>query len=183
MRYTALPQSTHELVTIRPLTRADTAAWYAYLSLPAVYEHTSWDVQSADDLAHYLAANEAMTPDSAARFAIALRAGNDFVGTAGFHSVSDRNRTAEIAYDLAPANWGRGIAHAVCDSLVQWAFDHVGLVRVQATALESNARSMTVLQRCRFEREGYLRNYRMVRGKPGNFWLYSRIPAAVSESS
>ena len=49
------------------------------------------------------------------------------------------------------------------------------LLRIQATVLESNERSLRVLQRCAFEREGYLRSYRQIRGRAGNFWLYARL--------
>jgi ribosomal-protein-alanine N-acetyltransferase len=41
--------------------------------------------------------------------------------------------------------------------------------------LRSNERSAKVLARCGFEREGLLRSYRMVRGVPGDFWIYSYI--------
>jgi ribosomal-protein-alanine N-acetyltransferase len=41
--------------------------------------------------------------------------------------------------------------------------------------LTSNKRSIEVLQRCRFKREGLLRSYRMVRGRPGDFWMYSHV--------
>jgi RimJ/RimL family protein N-acetyltransferase len=36
-------------------------------------------------------------------------------------------------------------------------------------------RSLRVLERCAFEREGYLRSYRQIRGRSGNFWLYARL--------
>ncbi len=57
-----------------------------------------------------------------------------------------------------------------------WAHAHVGIARVQATVLDSNARSLRVLERCGFRREGLLRSYRMVRGTPGDFWMYSHLP-------
>ena len=34
---------------------------------------------------------------------------------------------------------------------------------------------MRVLERCRFQREGLLRRYRLVRGAPGDFWIYARL--------
>ena len=45
-----------------------------------------------------------------------------------------------------------------------------------ATALESNERSARVLERCGYQREGLLRSYRLVRGQPGNFFMYSHLP-------
>ena len=136
---------------------------------------TSGNVQQASDLAHVVWKQEEFTASSPLRLAIALRASNALIGTAGFHTVSAQNASAELAYDIAPAYWGQGIASAVCTELVRWAHTAAHITRVQATALESNTRSMAVLERCGFQREGLLHAYRKVRGKHGNFYMYSHI--------
>jgi ribosomal-protein-alanine N-acetyltransferase len=48
--------------------------------------------------------------------------------------------------------------------------------------LEANVRSAGLLERCGFLREGLLRSYRRVRGRSGNFYMYSHVlpPATVS---
>jgi ribosomal-protein-alanine N-acetyltransferase len=173
MQFTALPDLEHELVTLRPLTQADIPAWFEYLSMPVVFEHTSWNVQSPSELERYAELSGA--PSAMLRLAIAERATDRLIGTIGFHSVSPENRSAELAYDLSPPWWGKGIASQACEVMVQWAHLHVGLLRVQATVLTSNSRSIEVLQRCGFKREGLMRSYRIVRGKPGDFWMYSHV--------
>lgn len=173
MRFTALPESEHELVTLRPLVPSDIPQWFEYLAMPVVFEHTSWNVQSPSELERYAALSE--VPSALLRLAIAERATDRLVGTIGFHTVSPENRSAELAYDLSPPWWGQGIASHACEVMVQWAHLHVGLLRVQATVLNSNSRSIEVLQRCGFKREGLLRSYRIVRGRPGNFWMYSHV--------
>ena len=179
MQFTELPQSSHEKVLLRPIEAADIAAWYRYLRTPSVFEHTSWNLQAPSELMPYVHGAEASTPASRLRLAIALRSGNELVGTAGFHTVSPENRTAEVAYDLAPGMWHQGIASHVCSLLTGWAHSHVGLVRVQATVLESNERSIAVLERCGFRREGLLQSYRLVRGRPGNFFMYSHVVSSA----
>ncbi len=175
MLFTAIPESSHEIVTLRSLESSDLKDWYDYLSMPAVVEYTSWNVHSADELAHHVWVPSAFTPSSSIRFAIALRSTNQLVGTAGFHTVIPQNRSAELAYDLSPNMWGKGIATYISTLLVDWAHSHVGLVRIQATVLDSNARSARALVKCGFEREGLLRSYRMVRGRPADFWMYSHV--------
>ena len=59
------------------------------------------------------------SPSSIRRLAIISDLVGELIGTIGFHTVSDVNRTAEIAYDLAPDYWGRGIASAVCSSVTE----------------------------------------------------------------
>src|SRR5512138_2893446 len=154
MQFQALPRSSHPLVELRPIVAADIPVWFSYLTDPAVYEHTSWNVQSPEDLHDYVWSASTREPAALTRFAIALRATDEFIGTAGFHSVAPYNRTAELAYDLAPGYWGKGIATHVSGVLTEWAHQSCGMLRVQAAALRSNERSMRVLARCGFEREG-----------------------------
>ena len=85
------------------------------------------------------------------------------------------NPTPEIAYDLAPSHWRRGIASQACEAVTGWALQTLGLARVQATVLDTNTASAGVLERCRFQREGLLHHYRQVRGEPRHFWIYARI--------
>lgn len=178
MQYTALPQLSHPAVVVRPIAVDDLEPWYAYLSMPVVFQHTSWNLGSPDDLAGYVPGAEPVTPLSRLRLAIALRSTGALVGTAGFHTVSVENRSAEIAYDLAPSVWGQGIASHVCALLTAWAHSDVGLVRVQATVLDANVRSARVVERCGYLREGFLRSYRHIRGRPGNFVMYSHVEPA-----
>lgn len=175
MHFADLPQLEHELVRLRPMTAGDIQPWFDYLSLPQVYEHTSWNVQAPDELSHCAWMPEQFTASSPLRFAIALRAGDALVGSAGFHTVAPANASAEIAYDLAPLWWGKGIATAVCAELVRWAHASAGVVRVQATALDTNQRSAAVLERCGFQREGLLRAYRKVRGVPRDFFMFAHV--------
>ncbi|MBY4833409.1 GNAT family N-acetyltransferase [Burkholderia dolosa] len=175
MRIDAPPRSGFPGLSLRQLERADVDAWYAYLSNPDVVRHTSWNLGSRDDLLPLFDGIESAHPDSIRRLAIVDDASAALIGTIGFHTVSAANRSAEIAYDVAPSHWGRGIASATCAAVVAWAFAEWGLVRVQGVVLTANAGSARVLQKCGFRYEGLLRAYRMVRGTPGDFAMYARI--------
>ncbi len=175
LRIDCAPTSGYPGITLRQLERADIDAWYAYLKLPQVFEHTSWNLSSPADLNAQFEGYASTSPESIRRMAVVDESAGALIGTIGFHSISDVNRTAEIAYDLCPSHWGRGIAHAICTSVTAWAFFQYGFLRVQATVLTSNARSARLLVACGYQYEGLLRSYRMVRGTPGDFALYSRL--------
>ena len=170
-----LPSVADAPYRLRPLTQADVTAWYDYLSIPAVVEHTSWNLKSADDLRPLVEWYLSDDPSSAIRFAIQLRSGGPLIGTIGFHTISTLNRSAEIAYDLHPAHWGRGIASACCRAVVKWGVERRGFVRVQATVLDTNTASARVLEKAGFLLEGTLRCYRIVRNQPRDFRLYSFV--------
>jgi ribosomal-protein-alanine N-acetyltransferase len=175
MKILSAPQSGYPGLSLRQLERSDLPSWYAYLSNPDVVRHTSWNLQSESDLLPMFDALDSELPSSIRRLAIICDRTDDLIGTIGFHTVSDVNRTAEIAYDLAPAYWGKGVASAVCSAVTQWSFSAFGFVRVQGTVLETNVGSARVLQKCRYRHEGLLRSFRMVRGIPENFQLYARL--------
>lgn len=176
MRIDTLPRVENSQVRLRQIHLSDIDSWYAYLSKPHVVEHTSWALQSSNDLRSLIEAYNSIEETTTIRFAIVRSSDNLFVGTIGFHTISPINRTAEIAFDLAPEHWCKNIATECCRIVVEWGFRHQRYVRVQATALTSNAPSMRVLQKCGFLLEGKLRNFRMVRGEPRDFWLYARTP-------
>lgn len=159
---------------LRQLQRADVGAWFRYLTDPQVYEHTSWAVTKPDDLLSLFEDYESPNLESSIRLAI-VTGDDQLVGTVGFHAISSRDRVAEIVYDVATMYWGRGIATQSCSILTTWGFESRELNRIQATTLESNYRSQRVLQKCGFEFEGVLRSYRMVRGVPGDFKMYSKL--------
>lgn len=177
MRFTTLPSIEHNTAYLRPLLATDIDAWAAYLHLPAVYQHTSWNYPSSEELSAYLGNETCGEPDTRLRLAIANRADDSLVGTIGFHSVSSINRVAELAYDLAPGYWGQGIIAVAGQALVAWAHQEVGLLRVQATILDTNLRSQRSIERLGFQREGLLRSYRQVRGTPRDFYIYAHLAA------
>ncbi|MDW9230593.1 acetyltransferase family protein [Burkholderia cepacia] len=175
MKSAAPPRSGLPGLSLRQLERADLDAWYAYLSNPDVFRQTSWNLRSPDDLLPLFDAIESTDPDSIRRLAVIDDASGALAGTIGLHTVSIANRSAEIAYDLAPSHWGRGIASALCAAVTAWAFADGGFMRVQGVVLTSNAGSARVLQKCGYRYEGLLRAYRMVRGTPGDFAMYARL--------
>ncbi len=73
---------------------------------------------------------------------------------------------------------GKGIATYVCGLAVDWAHEEAGLVRVQATVLDSNLRSLAVLDSCGFVREGLLRSYRILDGQSKDFFMLSHVVTA-----
>ena len=171
MRHHAPPLGDATL-TLRPIERRDADAWFAYLSMPDVVEHTSWDVRDVDPLRRIIDECDADRVDSPVRFAVVDR--NDaLVGTIGFPLVSATHRTAEVAYDFHPAVSGRGVATRCCRVVTAWALDELGFVRVQATTLDTNVASRRVVEKCGYAYEGTLRKLKMVRGEPRDFHLFA----------
>ncbi len=166
--------------TVRPITLADAASWAGYVCLPEVRQHTSSTATTVEEIEAEIERTLAQAPNTPIRFVLLPEGSTTIVATVGFHTISAMFGTAEVTYDVAPSHWGNGIATAACRSATLWGFQVKAWHRVQATTVLANTRSQRVLERCGFKREGLLRNFRLVRGEPTDYWLYSAIPGDVA---
>jgi RimJ/RimL family protein N-acetyltransferase len=82
----------------------------------------------------------------------------------------------EVGYLLAPAARGRGAMTRALRLAVAWGFDELELVRMQAFVSPENARSMRLLERVGFAREGLLRSYR---GPGADRVAYAVVPGEL----
>ncbi|HET7862978.1 MAG TPA: GNAT family N-acetyltransferase [Burkholderiaceae bacterium] len=168
--------------TVRPITLDDAQAWASYVCLPQVMEHTSSTARSAADLLPMIQRMLAGSADAPIRFVLQPQGSTAIVATVGFHTVSSLNGTAEITYDVAPHCWGQGIATAACRAATLWGLQVRGWHRIQATTLLANLRSQRVLQRCGYLREGVVRNFRVVRGLPADYCMFSTVPGDTAHA-
>jgi ribosomal-protein-alanine N-acetyltransferase len=108
-------------------------------------------------------------------WAIALKENGKMIGTAGFNSVVAAHKRAELSYDLSYDYWGKGIMLQSVKAILQYAFTRLSLVRVQSTVITDNQRSINVLERCGFAREGYMQKYEIVEGEHKDYYLYAKV--------
>lgn len=138
----------------------------------------SWRPKHVVELEEFVDATSLDRSTGQVRFAVARQSDDSLIGTVGLHSFARQHRSAEVAYDVHPVCWGRGVATAACEAMTRWA-QSSGIFRIQATALEDNIASIRVLQRCKFRHEGTLRGYRWVDGAPRTSLMFSSIPEDV----
>jgi len=168
---------------VRPVRLEDAASWASYACLPEVKEHTSSTAATVEDVEAEIRRTLVGEPNTPIRFVLLHPGCEAVVATVGFHTLSAAFGTAEITYDVAPGHWGQGIATAACRAAALWGFEAKGWHRVQATTVLPNVRSQRVLEHCGFKREGLVRNLRLVRGAPTDYWLYSAIPGEVQRAA
>jgi RimJ/RimL family protein N-acetyltransferase len=163
-------------VRLRPLRAADAAAFFAYLRDPLVTDLTSYPVLSVPMV-------EAMIERSQGRWAagelskwgVALQDDDQLVGTCGFNEWSQVHRWAELGFDLAQPQWGKGLMSQAVAAVLQWTFRQDQIDRVHAFVRVDNRRSERLLERSGFMREGCLRSYRVCRGQAHDFFIYGLL--------
>lgn len=84
--------------------------------------------------------------------------GGEFVGAVGITPQPGwKDHTAELGYWLGESYWGKGIATAAAEQMINIAFTETSYKKLFATVLGPNAVSMRILEKLGFQREGLLK--------------------------
>lgn len=172
-----LPELPHAIYALRQIQQKDLSDWFNYLTREEVRTQSSWQLQSALDLQEFLPTKLGQLNTNQFKFAIVEKTSDTLIGSIGFHSLSVAHKSAEIGYDLSPAYWGKGLATLACQTMTSWAHTELKLIRIQGCVLDSNLKSQQVLERSDFQREGLLRQFRVVQGVSRDYWVYGHTLA------
>ncbi|MGN6464031.1 MAG: GNAT family N-acetyltransferase [Rhizobiaceae bacterium] len=88
------------------------------------------------------------------------------------HGVS---QSAQIGYWVGEKHAGKGLMLEAVNLVIPYAFDTLGLHRIEAACIPGNRRSIRVLEKARFTREGLLRSYLRINGSWQDHYLYALI--------
>jgi ribosomal-protein-alanine N-acetyltransferase len=113
------------------------------------------DVAAAEEFISFLRADSA----AGARRHWAITAEGEVIGLIGLHIWERHHRRAELGYDMAVSHWGQGIASEAARAVIDYGFTTMRLHRIQAHTIADNHRSVRLLERLGFRREGTLREY------------------------
>lgn len=145
-------------VELLPSVPGAAERWHRWRHQEAARRHMPFAASSVEDLAARIARSGADPLDhTKAEYRWWVRVDGEVVGTVAVPQVWWTMGTAEIAYHLDEAWFGRGIATAAVRELVQRLFERGGLRRLVATVSVDNAPSVRLLERLGFRREGTLR--------------------------
>ncbi len=98
---------------------------------------------------------------------------NEIIGTAGFNNISIQHERAELSYDLNKDYWGNGLMTNSLVKILDFAFNSLNIVRIQATVGQHNTRSIKLLENLNFKREGELACYEKLKGQHYDFYMYA----------
>lgn len=99
------------------------------------------------------------------RWGIVRKGGNKLIGTCGYYDWNKAARRAEIGCDLDPAYWGQGIMTEAFRAVLKYGFEKMVLNRIQAIIDSENTRSLKLVHRLGFKKEGVLRQRSYFRGQ------------------
>lgn len=152
---------------LRSMRMSDAQDVYAFSKDPEVTRYVLWEPhRSVSDSRMYLRAMlrqyRSGTPCS---YGIVLKATGQLIGTIGFMAYSEENRCAEVGYSIARWLWNKGLTTEALQAVIDMAFRHLNLHRLEAMHDTNNPASGRVMQKCGMRHEGTLRGKVHSRGR------------------
>ena len=123
---------------LAPMTAEEADRWYARLCEGLAKGHLTW----------------------------AIEVEGRCIGTAGLHAIDETHRRARYAVAIFdPAAWGQGFGTEATRLVLAYAFDTLGLHRVDLRVLSYNRRAIACYEKCGFRPEGIERECALVAGE------------------
>ena len=98
-----------------------------------------------------------------------------FVGAGGLNEMSLKNKKAEIGFWLLPAYWGIGIMTEVMPTILDYAFNSIGLHRIEGFVEIENKNCKKALAKLNFNHEGTMKDCEIKNGKFISLDIYSKF--------
>ena len=197
-----LHKGTQDLQTdrllLRPFCPEDADAMFRnWASDPEVTKYLTWPHHASVNLTRFLLESWSRDYDSPScyHWAIVLREqGPEPIGSISVVNLNEEIRLAEIGYCLGRNWWHRGIMTEALGAVMDYLFDQVGFLRIEARHDPANPRSGAVMRSCGMHLEAYTRSsdrnnqgivdtchYTLLKQERGRQALDSRVPLLLSE--
>lgn len=165
-------------MTLRLLEPRDAEPLYALIEScsPYLQEWIPW-VKSQ----YSLEATSAFIRGASRQFAMSdgLQAGiwvdRMIAGVIGFNNVNWMNRSTSIGYWLGETFQGSGIMTKACRAFVHFAFDQMGMNRIEIECAVDNVRSRAIPEKLGFALEGRKRQCEWLNDRYADHFLYSKL--------
>lgn len=163
-----LPTLSGERIVLRPLRVGDLDDLFAIYSDREVMRFWSSPAHDSRERTERLLREiaDGIEAGRLLEWGIAERSEDRVIGTVTLFRLEPQHRRAEIGYALARSAWGRGLATEALSLVIRFAFEELRLHRLEADADPRNERSLRVLARQGFRREGTQRE---------RYWLAGEI--------
>ncbi|MCD4706479.1 MAG: GNAT family N-acetyltransferase [Candidatus Sabulitectum sp.] len=111
------------------------------------------------------------------RWAVALKKNRHVVGSIFYTNIEKPYSRAEIGFLLNRSYWGKGIMHEAAEKIISFGFEHMSLNRIQALVSVDNRRSISLVKRLGFRKEGILRehNFNYVENRFADMYAFALL--------
>ena len=145
-------------IALRPLTRADAAAFVPWVNDPEVTRTLAIGARAMDVRAEEVFIEKMNASTYDVLFGIVVRETDRLIGSTGLSQIDLRNQNASFGMMIGEKSaWGKGYGTEATRLVVRYAFEELHLNRVQLHVYAYNLRGIRVYEKVGFRREGVLR--------------------------
>jgi ribosomal-protein-alanine N-acetyltransferase len=105
---------------------------------------------------------------------------DEVLGAVGIHGIDPESARCSAGYWVAAEARGRGIAARAMRLICAYAFDELGVKRIELWIDPENKPSLGVAEALGFTREGLLRSFMPIQGQRRDMLMYSLLPGELS---
>ena len=121
------------------------------------------------------------TENKGARWVIADKKSNKYVGDVGVFDYDRQHNKIEIGFKLKKEYWNKGIMTDCIGELLKFCFCNKNYNRVYALVESPNIGCIKTLEKCGFKSEGLLREYELQHGEYVDLHIYSFLKREYSK--
>lgn len=171
-----LPVLTGKQVTLRELRVSDAAPLFAMLTTAEVSRFISPPPSTVEGFERFIGwAQRQRAAGSYACFAVTIKGFDTAIGIFQVREFEPGFTTAEWGFALGSPFWGTGVFEEAADLVLEFAFDTVGVHRLEARAAVLNGRGNGALRKMGAVQEGILRKSFLCKGEYLDQVLYGIV--------
>ncbi len=166
---------------LRPFRDADASALYEAVreSIAEVSPWLPWchPNYAIEETREFLASRELASQGGEwYSFGIFETDGGGFLGGVGINFINRMHQMGNLGYWVRTSAAGRGVATAAARLAARFAFEELGLQRIEIVVAIGNVPSQRVAEKAGATREGVLRNRLLINGQSLDAVLFSLVP-------
>ena len=174
--FSSFPTLATERLLMREITPEDVNALLVHFGNPEVVKFIGMQpirtIEQANEwlkwMGGFFAAKDGL------RWGITLQ-DKTFVGSAGLHRWNREAHYAQIGCDIAYKFWGHGYGQEAMREIIDFGWNQMKLNRIEAEIVDGNKRSVHVMEKLGFQKEGVLRQRLLKGGKFYDVLIYSLL--------
>lgn len=163
---------------LREFNNSDRNDVHLYASDSESTQYMDWGPNTLNETSVFIStmlAAQSTNPRKSYVLGITLKGQGQIIGSIGFEIKSLDARDASFGYILRKDHWGKGLVTEASRRIIEFAEHDLRIHRLWATCRPENTKSMSVLNKLHFQKEGHLRHDKYIRGVYRDSILFARL--------
>ena len=175
LKFAGNPTLETSRLILRTLQTGDAKELFEYAKKPNVTRYLTWEPHNSisDTLEYIKMVSDKIKNDQAGEWGIQLKETGEIIGSIGFVLYDQNGSCGELGYVIDDKYWGQGIMTEAIRRVIQFAFENIGLQRVEAVHYPENPASGKAMQKAGMLYEGLLRSKTFAKDKYWDLKMYA----------